>query len=58
MYVLNEPQSTKVGPLGFQAIIAPISVGNNVDDLTLAENRTHPSPCSPSKLRDLDDVSK
>ena len=44
------PQGTKVGPLGFQAIIndaatdiAPKKCWKYVDDLTLAENRTHPS---------------
>ena len=57
------PQGTKVGPLGFQAIIgdaatdiAPKKCWKYVDDLTLAENRTHPAS---SKLQEvLDDFSK
>ena len=57
------PQGTKVGPLGFQAIIndaatdiAPKKCWKYVDDLTLAENRTHPTS---SKLQEvLDDFSK
>ena len=56
------PQGTKVGPLGFQAIIndaatdiAPKKCWKYVDDLTLADNRTHPAS---SKLQVLDDFSK
>ena len=54
------PQGTKVGPLGFQAIIndaatdiAPKKVLKCVDDIMLAENRTHPAP---SKLQEALDV--
>ena len=44
------PQGTKLGPIGFQVIIndavqnnsGPISCWTYVDDLTIAENRTHP----------------
>ena len=44
------PQGTKLGPIGFQVIIndavqnnsGPISCWKYVDDLTIAENRTHP----------------
>ena len=58
------PQGTKVGPLGFQAIIndAATNIAPNmkcwkyVDDLTLAENRTHHKS---SKLQDaLDNFSQ
>ncbi len=45
-------QGTKIGPIGFQVIIndavqrkpGPISCWKYVDDLTMAENRSHPKP--------------
>ena len=44
------PQGTKLGPIGFQVVIndavqnnsGPISCWKYVDELTMAENRTHP----------------
>ena len=54
------PQGTKVGLLGFQGIIndaasdiAPQKCWKYVDDLTLAENRTHSAS---SKLQEVLDV--
>ncbi|XP_072037054.1 uncharacterized protein [Amphiura filiformis] len=51
------PQGTKLGPIGFQVVIndaaqnmeSDIKCWKYVDDLTLAENRSHPQP---SKLQE------
>ena len=48
------PQGTKIGPIGFQAVINDAAQDKQsntrcwkyVDDLTLAENRVHPNPTS------------